>query len=180
MSATTFGISDFGFGGALPKHDPAVSKRGNTFMAALIDSAERKSREDARHEELAAQAARQIARAAARAAVQTEVGEPEEAPAEIPADLPVTVRQLRRPPQIRSNPLLRAVSWLNRRCSISSTKELRVAETVSLGEKRFVAVVHVANQKFLIGGGSQSVSLLTRLDEPSESAAGAPASGEAE
>ena len=44
-------------------------------------------------------------------------------------------------------------------------KNLRVCENVSLGEKRFVAVVQVDEERFLIGGSSGSVSLLTRLQE---------------
>lgn len=42
-------------------------------------------------------------------------------------------------------------------------KQLRVQETVTLGEKRFVAVLQVEGRKFLIGGGSAGVSLLTAL-----------------
>lgn len=59
--------------------------------------------------------------------------------------------------------LLRMWSWLNRKYASSATKQLRVTETVSLGEKRFVAVVHVEGRKFLIGGGTSGVSLLTQL-----------------
>jgi flagellar biogenesis protein FliO len=44
-------------------------------------------------------------------------------------------------------------------------KSLRVCESVSLGEKRFVAVVQVDEERFLIGGSSGSVSLLSRLHE---------------
>ena len=44
-------------------------------------------------------------------------------------------------------------------------KNLRVCETVSLGEKRFVAVVQVDEERFLIGGSSGAVSLLIRLQE---------------
>ncbi len=55
-----------------------------------------------------------------------------------------------------------------------SSKRLRVVETASLGEKRFVAVLHVDGAQFLIGGGANSVSLLASL----ESASGASASGE--
>jgi len=47
--------------------------------------------------------------------------------------------------------------------SRSSAKRLRVAETVSLGEKRFVAVVHVDGLQFLVGGSSNNVSLLAQL-----------------
>ncbi len=42
-------------------------------------------------------------------------------------------------------------------------KQLRLRETVALGEKRFVAVLEVEGRKFLIGGGSTGVSLLTAL-----------------
>jgi flagellar biogenesis protein FliO len=45
----------------------------------------------------------------------------------------------------------------------SNSKRLHVAETVSLGEKRFVAVVKVDGQEFLIGGGATNVALLARL-----------------
>ncbi len=44
-------------------------------------------------------------------------------------------------------------------------KSLRVCESVSLGEKRFVAVVQVDEERFLIGGSSGSLSLLSRLPE---------------
>ncbi len=48
-------------------------------------------------------------------------------------------------------------------------KQLRVAETLALGEKRFVAILHADGHKFLIGGGASGVSLLTQLDETQES-----------
>jgi flagellar biogenesis protein FliO len=44
-------------------------------------------------------------------------------------------------------------------------KNLKVCENVSLGEKRFVAVIQIDDERFLIGGSSSSVSLLTRLQE---------------
>lgn len=56
----------------------------------------------------------------------------------------------------------KAWSWLQK-SKFSSTKQLRVAETISLGEKRFVALVDIEGQKFLIGGGASGVSLLTQL-----------------
>ncbi len=43
-------------------------------------------------------------------------------------------------------------------------KRLRVVETVSLGEKRFAAVIHIDGSQFLIGGGADGVSLLATLD----------------
>ena len=48
-------------------------------------------------------------------------------------------------------------------CALARLSGLRVAETVSLGEKRFVALVRVENCEFLIGGGASGVSLLTQL-----------------
>jgi hypothetical protein len=57
----------------------------------------------------------------------------------------------------------KALSWFQARAAAPS--HLRLAETVSLGEKRFVAIIHVEGRKFLIGGGTAGVSLLTQLDE---------------
>jgi flagellar biogenesis protein FliO len=44
-------------------------------------------------------------------------------------------------------------------------RQLRLCESVSLGEKRVVAVIQYQTQRFLIGGSAQSVSLLARLGE---------------
>src|SRR5271166_6402093 len=49
---------------------------------------------------------------------------------------------------LRPGMLKQAVSWLNAKYSISATKRLRVAEVVSLGEKRFVALVKVEDREF--------------------------------
>jgi hypothetical protein len=57
----------------------------------------------------------------------------------------------------------RALAWF--RTGVTKQSQLRLAETVSLGEKRFVAIIHVEGRKFLIGGGTAGVSLLTQLDE---------------
>jgi flagellar biogenesis protein FliO len=46
----------------------------------------------------------------------------------------------------------------------SSSKRLQVAATVSLGEKRFVAVIQVDGREFLVGGGATNVALLAQLD----------------
>jgi hypothetical protein len=66
----------------------------------------------------------------------------------------------------RPGSLARAWSWLHSKYALSATKRLRVSETVSLGEKRFVALVCVEGREFLIGGGSAGVSLLSPLDAP--------------
>ncbi len=43
-------------------------------------------------------------------------------------------------------------------------RKLELLEMQQLGEKRFVAVVRVGKQKFLIGGAASSVSLLAEID----------------
>jgi flagellar biogenesis protein FliO len=61
--------------------------------------------------------------------------------------------------------LSRAWEWLQaRQVARSSTRRLRVAETVSLGEKRFVAVVQVDGRHFLLAGGPTNIVLLAQLD----------------
>jgi len=58
-----------------------------------------------------------------------------------------------------------ATSWIwEKTRKQQARKVLRICESVSLGEKRFVAVVQVANERFLIGGAAASVSLLARLE----------------
>jgi flagellar biogenesis protein FliO len=64
---------------------------------------------------------------------------------------------------------MRVFSWLQARTTRRATKQLQVSEVVSLGEKRFVAIIQVENRKFLIGGGASSVALLTHLDAGTES-----------
>lgn len=152
---STLHLSQFPFTGS-PRHDEPA-KQSDTFLSALIASAEKQSREKARLELVKAQAS--------------------QAAAETPVDVPAAIKEIHPPAQSQTlskphpspSPLLRAWSWINRKYTLSATKQLRVAETVSLGDKRFVAVVHVAGQKFLIGGGAQGVSLLTQLDSAADS-----------
>jgi len=42
-------------------------------------------------------------------------------------------------------------------------KAMRLCETISLGEKRFLAIVQVDEERILVGGSASSVALLTRL-----------------
>ncbi len=66
--------------------------------------------------------------------------------------------------QNASGLLSRAWNWFRaRQLARSNTKRLQVAATVSLGEKRFVAVIHVDGQQFLVGGGATNVALLAQL-----------------
>lgn len=45
-------------------------------------------------------------------------------------------------------------------------RQLHLVESLSLGERRFLAVVMIEGEKFLVGGGGNSLSLLTRLARP--------------
>jgi hypothetical protein len=85
---------------------------------------------------------------------------------------PVAPRQAERKPRKQAGPggLTRAFSWLQSKYAMSTTKRLRVAETVSLGEKRFVALVSVEGREFLIGSSSSGVSLLAQLGKSAQSA----------
>jgi flagellar biogenesis protein FliO len=44
-------------------------------------------------------------------------------------------------------------------------RRLRVRETLSLGDKRFLAVIEFDRQEFLVAGSGNSLSLLARLHE---------------
>jgi hypothetical protein len=57
----------------------------------------------------------------------------------------------------------RSLAWLRKRYTYSAKKKLRIVESISLGEKRFVAIVHAEGRQFLIGGSASTVSLLTQL-----------------
>jgi flagellar biogenesis protein FliO len=55
-------------------------------------------------------------------------------------------------------------------------KKLSLCETLSLGEKRFVAVVRFEKRQFLVGGTGQSIALLAEL--PSDSTQHDPGAGD--
>lgn len=46
------------------------------------------------------------------------------------------------------------------------SRRLRLSESLSLGERRFVAVVEFEGSRFLLGGTATSVVLLSRLRDP--------------
>ena len=54
-------------------------------------------------------------------------------------------------------------------------RRLRLCEMLSLGEKRFIAVVEYGQEKFLLTGTPQNISLLKRLVPNSEETEKAPA-----
>jgi flagellar biogenesis protein FliO len=52
---------------------------------------------------------------------------------------------------------------------------MRICETLPLGEKRFLAIVQIEQQRFLIATTNQSISLLYCLDDSGLSHPGGPA-----
>jgi hypothetical protein len=61
--------------------------------------------------------------------------------------------------------LTRTWEWLKKNQKLTAKKQLRVSDTVGLGDKRFVAILHFEGRKFLIGGGGSSVALLKEVGE---------------
>ncbi len=55
--------------------------------------------------------------------------------------------------------------WVQRAVKPRKARRLRVCETLSLGERRFLAVIEFDRQEFLVGGSGNSLSLLARLHE---------------
>jgi flagellar biogenesis protein FliO len=72
-------------------------------------------------------------------------------------------------------------SFLRRIASLASARRrerrLRLCEMLSLGEKRFVAVVEYGREKFLLAGTPRTISLLQRLDPNLDAANQAPRAG---
>jgi flagellar biogenesis protein FliO len=55
--------------------------------------------------------------------------------------------------------------WSRRAVKVRKPRRLRVCETLSLGERRFLAVIEFDRQEFLVGGTGSSLELLARLHE---------------
>ena len=64
--------------------------------------------------------------------------------------------------------LARMGSLLRSRYSKPAAKRLSLSQVVSLGEKRFVAIVKVEDREFLVGGSASGLSLLSQLEKPSD------------
>ena len=60
------------------------------------------------------------------------------------------------------------IAFIGRLCSTVSVRrserKLRLCETLSFGEKRFIAVVEYDHSKFLVAGTPKNISLLQRLE----------------
>lgn len=55
--------------------------------------------------------------------------------------------------------------WMRKVNIARPERKLRVVETVSLGEKRIVAVVQFEQQRFLVGASGTTMSLLSNLEQ---------------
>ena len=67
---------------------------------------------------------------------------------------------------MRENYLARMLRWLlarGRSWGSHPSRQLRLRETLALGERRFIAVVEFERQKFLIAGTGSSVAMLAAL-----------------
>jgi flagellar biogenesis protein FliO len=67
---------------------------------------------------------------------------------------------------VRADYLARMGQWLaalGRSWRSRPSRQLRLQETLALGERRFLAVVEFERQKFLIAGTGNSVAMLARL-----------------
>lgn len=61
---------------------------------------------------------------------------------------------------------LMAAGWkwaVRQQQSRSRARRLRLEETISLGQKRFLALVQIDGQRLLVGGGATEVTLLANL-----------------
>ena len=54
-------------------------------------------------------------------------------------------------------------------------RELRLRETLPLGDRRFIAIVECRNQEFLVGCTGSSIALLTKLPAGGQREAASPA-----
>jgi len=64
--------------------------------------------------------------------------------------------------------LARIWSWLQSKYTKSANRRLKLSEVVSLGDKRFVALVKVEDREFLVAGAASGLSLLAQLGNSSE------------
>ena len=74
--------------------------------------------------------------------------------------------QVTSPPEVAwSVALKNSWQWVQRAVMPRKARRLRVCETLSLGERRFLAVIEFDRQEFLVGGSGNSLALLARLHD---------------
>lgn len=73
--------------------------------------------------------------------------------------------------EVRGSWWQRIQASLRRRGLGARSRRLRLCETLPLGDRRFVALIQVDDQEFLIGASATNIQLLTQLPpNPSSSA----------
>jgi flagellar biogenesis protein FliO len=77
------------------------------------------------------------------------------------ADAASQLASLPQPPWVAA--LKNLWQWVRRIVKVRKVRRLRVCETLSLGDRRFVAVIEFNGQEFLVGGSGNSFELLARL-----------------
>ena len=55
--------------------------------------------------------------------------------------------------------------WVHRALKSRQSRRLRVRESLSLGDRRFLAVIEFDHQEFLVAGSGSSLTLLARVQE---------------
>lgn len=68
-----------------------------------------------------------------------------------------------------------ARGWMQRLGRIlrpRALRRLKLCESLPLGDRRFIAVVQFEQQRFLIGGGGNTLALLTQLPKADEGTQG--------
>jgi hypothetical protein len=77
-----------------------------------------------------------------------------------------------KPARVCGAALFQAWNWVARNSrgvlARGVSRRLKVAETVSLGEKRFVSILQVDGEQFLVGGSQSNVVLLAKLEAKPE------------
>lgn len=85
----------------------------------------------------------------------------------------------------RSQPLVTAWQWLTvsgkKMLTVRENRRLRVTESVSLGDRRFIVLLEADDEHYLVGASAAGVTLLTRLERSQSlpAAASVPPNGEA-
>lgn len=69
----------------------------------------------------------------------------------------------------RTDPWRYLRKWCSRmlRAGRHQPRQLRISESVSLGDRRFIAVLEFADARYLVGGTSSSLVLLAQLEKGS-------------
>jgi len=90
----------------------------------------------------------------------------DEMTANVPLPIPVISKEVPvKALQNSSGLITRLINWIQtHQLGRTNVRRLRVAETVSFGDKRFVAVLQIDGYQYLVGGGATNIALLAKLN----------------